>query len=57
METFVYIALTCWYVFCGFSFARAIHDDVTIFNQYAPFGLSVLFWGILMPIDGLFNKG
>jgi hypothetical protein len=55
MEEFYYCLFIAWYIFCGFSFARAVKEGSTLYDSDAPFGLSVLLWGVLMPISGLFK--
>ena len=57
MNELIWCTFVAWYIFCGFSFARAIAADATIYSDTAPLGLGVILWGVLMPIDGLFNKG
>lgn len=39
-------AFVAWHFLCGFSFAKSNSSRV-------PFGLKVVFWALLQPIDGL----
>jgi len=51
LEGFIVGALVVWYMLSGFSFAK------TNSKGRIPFGLLVVFWVVLQPIDGLFKGG
>ena len=57
MSELIWCLFVAWYIFCGFSFGRTVRLGGTIFSVNAPFGLSVVLWSVLMPVDGLFKEG
>jgi len=50
LEMYITAGIAIWYMLTGFSFAKTNKGRI-------PFGLLVVFWVVLQPIDGLFKGG